>query len=375
MGDGRVSGAELPAVVHSGLEKALGIQHSAVAGYVARLRRARPTASPAEIIATLEKQYLAAVTGAGAAMGGAAAVPGAGTGVALVLSAGETAIFLETTTLFALAVAEVHAIDLDEVERRREVVLTVVLGDGGSLLVRGAAGRDQWGRLLADLVPMSSISALNTALCHWFMNLYPRNRKVLTLGKLLPFGLGAGIAAAGNHAFGRMVVSASRRVFGSPPAGFSDGAVTIVDAPRETVEPKSPGAAIPDAAVPSPRSEVRPAPPASEPPEQAAPAEESAAGQAEPGQEPATGQGAPLTGKYRPLFDYLVAQHTDRVELGFADIDALVTGGLPKSATGKAWWGNAGSSRQAKAWLAAGFTVVAVDLDAKRVRFEQRERR
>ncbi|MGH3658495.1 MAG: hypothetical protein ACRDUA_17710, partial [Micromonosporaceae bacterium] len=150
MSDGRVSSGDLPAVMQSGVEKAIGIQHSAVAGYVQRLRRARPDATPADVIATLEKQYLAAVTGAGAVVGGAAAVPGAGTGIAVALSAGETAVFLETTALFTLALAEVHAVRADDVERRRTLVLTVVLGDGGTMLVEKATGRtgEHWGKLL-----------------------------------------------------------------------------------------------------------------------------------------------------------------------------------------------------------------------------------
>ncbi|MGH3966511.1 MAG: hypothetical protein ACRDRY_25280 [Pseudonocardiaceae bacterium] len=107
MGDRRV---DLPTVLMRGLEKAIGIQQSPVAGYVARLRRARPGATPAEIVAVLEKQYLVTVTGTGAAVGGVAAAPGVGTVAALALSGGETAVFLEVTALFALAVAEVHAI-------------------------------------------------------------------------------------------------------------------------------------------------------------------------------------------------------------------------------------------------------------------------
>jgi hypothetical protein len=414
MSDGRVIAGDLPAVVHSGVEKAIGIQHSAVAGYVQRLRRGRPAATPADIIATLEKQYLAAVTSTGAAMGGVAAAPGAGTGLALALSAGETAVFLETTALFTLAVAEVHAVPVEDAERRRDVVLTVVLGDGGAMLVEKAAGRtgERWAKLLADLIPMSSISAINKALCHWLMNQYPRNHGALVLGKILPFGIGAGIAAAGNHAFGRMVVSASRRVFGPPPASFAGDAVTIVDTPAEAL----------DAVVPSPRTEVRddkspateqktpaeqkpapeqPAPeqkpaaeqPATEQPAPEQPAPEQQAPEPTPAAEqapapeqqapeptPAAGQAtgkqpAPVTGKYRPLFDHLVSQGTDRVDLRFADIDALVTGGLPKSAsTTKTWWSNTPSSRQAKAWLAADYEVVTVDLRSKTVQFARRAR-
>jgi hypothetical protein len=375
MGDGHPVVGDLPAVVHSGVEKAIGIQHSTVAGYVARLRRSRPEATPAEIIATLEKQYLIAVTTAGAVLGGAAAVPGAGTGLALALSAGESAVFLETTALFTLAVAEVHAVRVDDVESRRALVLTVVLGDGGSMLVEKVAGRtvagrtvagqtgERWGALLADLLPMSSISAINKALCRWFIAQYPRRKGLRLLGKIMPFGIGAGIGAAGNHAFARMVISAGRRVFGTPPAGFTgyvDG--SVVDGAM--VDGSMVDGSMVDGAAPAidiPRQAVAPGPPAV-PEEPAAADAPAAAERSEP----------PVTGKYRPLFDHLVAEGADRVEIGFADIAALVTGGLPKSASTKAWWSNAASSRQAKAWLAAGFEVTDVDLGSKTVRFEKR---
>jgi hypothetical protein len=131
-----------------------GDQHSA--GARGQLRcPAAPSATrrdPAEVIAVLEKQYLAAVTETGAAVGGAAAAPGIGTIVALTLSGGEIAVFLETTALFALTVAEVHGIRVDEVERRRTLVLTVVLGEHGSKLVEKMAGRtdQRWGELLHE---------------------------------------------------------------------------------------------------------------------------------------------------------------------------------------------------------------------------------
>jgi len=67
MGDGRL---DLSDVLLRGLDKAISIQHAPVTGYVARRRRAQPDATPAEVIAVLEKQFLAAVTGTGAAMGG-----------------------------------------------------------------------------------------------------------------------------------------------------------------------------------------------------------------------------------------------------------------------------------------------------------------
>ncbi|MCF2436017.1 hypothetical protein LV779_22925 [Streptomyces thinghirensis] len=57
---------------------------------IARARQRNPDATPAEVIRSLERMYVSALTGSGAAVGGAAAAPGVGTGVALALSAGET---------------------------------------------------------------------------------------------------------------------------------------------------------------------------------------------------------------------------------------------------------------------------------------------
>jgi hypothetical protein len=229
MGEGRVG---FPGVLLRGVEKAIGMQQSPVAGYVARLRRARPDATPAEVIAVLEKRYLAAVTGVGAAVGGAAAAPVLGTVLAVALSGGETVVFLQATTFFALAVAEVHGIGGEEVERRRALVLAVVVGDHGAMLVEKVAGRtgEHWEKLLPDVIPMSSITAINKTLGGWFVTKYGRKRGFVAMGKVAPFGIGVAIGAGGNRALGRVVVKTSRRVFGPPPADFpDDGAVTSVD--------------------------------------------------------------------------------------------------------------------------------------------------
>ncbi|MGH3550633.1 MAG: hypothetical protein ACRDQU_21445 [Pseudonocardiaceae bacterium] len=219
MGDQQVA---LPAVLQRALEKAIGIQQAPVAAYVARLRRARPVATPDEIITVLEKQYLAAVTGAGAAVGGAAAAPAVGT--VLALTGGELALFFEATALFALAVAEVHGIRVAEIERREALVLAIVLGDSGALLVEKMVGRrsQHWGDLLPDAIPLSSITAINKTLGRWFVRKYAPKQGFLALGRLAPFGIGAAIGAVGNRGFGRTAVTTSQRVFGPPPASFPD---------------------------------------------------------------------------------------------------------------------------------------------------------
>lgn len=216
----------MPGALLRGLEKAINIQQSPAVGYVARLRRAQPYATPAEIIAVLEKRYLAAVTGTGAAVGTAAVAPGIGTGLALALLGGETAVFLEVTAFFAFAVAEVHGIRVEDAERRRTLVLAVVLGDHGTMLVQKMAGPkgEHWGELLPAGISMSTITAINRTLGRWFLTKYGRRQGMLAVGTLAPFGIGAAIGAGGNRALGRTVVNTSRRVFGPPPAQFGGGA-------------------------------------------------------------------------------------------------------------------------------------------------------
>jgi len=182
MADGAVG---LPAVLLRSVEKAINVQQAPVAGYVARLRRARSNATPAEIIAVLEKRYLTTVTGTGAAVGGAAAAPAVGTALAIALSGGETALFFEARVLFALAVAEVHGIRLVETERRRTLLLAVVLGDNGAMIVEKMTGRtgQHWADLLPEALPLSSITAINKALGRWFRR-YARKQGMLALGRL-----------------------------------------------------------------------------------------------------------------------------------------------------------------------------------------------
>ena len=69
------------------LDKAIGLQTPLVRKNIARARQRNPEATPAEVIRTLERMYVSALAGTGAAVGGAAAAPGVGTGIALALSA------------------------------------------------------------------------------------------------------------------------------------------------------------------------------------------------------------------------------------------------------------------------------------------------
>ncbi|MEU1970202.1 hypothetical protein ABZ477_00930 [Microbacterium sp. NPDC019599] len=211
------------------LDRVLAIQRPVVLAHLRSIRLRHPTASPSQIVRILERRYLAAVTTGGAAVGATAVVPGIGTGVTLALSGVETLGFLEATTLFAQSIAEVHGMPVDNPDRARALVLTLMLGKEGVDLVAQLAGqatgkgasRDKyWGELVTKTIPRAAVGPLVDQLKSVFMRHFAVRGGASWIGKALPFGIGAAVGGAGNNILGRRVLVSSRRAFGLPPAVF-----------------------------------------------------------------------------------------------------------------------------------------------------------
>ncbi|MGB3486099.1 MAG: hypothetical protein WBB07_28250 [Mycobacterium sp.] len=204
------------------IESGSRVQAPAIRSYVARLRAANPDATPAEIITKLEKHYLAAVMASGAAVGSAAAFPGIGTLVAMSAVAGETVVFLEATAVFVLAVAEVHGIPAEDRERRRALVLAVLVGEESKGAVADLLGPSRtsgaWLSEGAASLPLPAVSQLNSRLFKYFVKRYALKRGALAVGKMLPVGIGAVVGGGGNRLMGKKIVSNSRAAFGPPSA-------------------------------------------------------------------------------------------------------------------------------------------------------------
>jgi len=211
-------------VVRNWLEKALEVQQPIVDAHLARMRRSRPDAPPAEIVASLEKQFLASVSAIGAASGGAAAAPGVGMAVAFGLTAFEIGGVIEATALFALSVAEVHGVRVTDLERRRTLVMAILFGEGAASFVEKAAGRSgkYWGNSIVKGIPMNVINEVNHKLGPRFITKWGAQQGVLVLGRQIPFGIGAGLGALGNLLVGKGSVQAARRAFGPAPQTWPD---------------------------------------------------------------------------------------------------------------------------------------------------------
>jgi hypothetical protein len=220
-GEGKApSGTGFP-VVDAALDKAVAVPSAAVRAHVDRLRRRNPEASPAQILAMLERQYLLAVSTSGGAVGAAAATPAIGTGVGVALTSAEVATFFGASAAFALAVADVHGIGVEETARRRTLLMATVLGEQGTKAISTEVGVSTgWARTLLVNMPTATIRRVNSTLTRRFLRRQAAKQGALAFGRLAPFGIGAVIGATGARALGRTVVDSARQAFGAPPERF-----------------------------------------------------------------------------------------------------------------------------------------------------------
>ncbi|WP_242497653.1 hypothetical protein [Microbacterium protaetiae] len=221
-----VGSADHPAIIRA-LDRVLAIQRPAVLAHLRSVRLRHPDATPAQIVRILENRYLATVATTGAAVGATAVIPLVTTGVTLALSGVETVGFVEATALFAQSLAEVHGIPVDNPDRARALVLTLMLGSEGvdllTQLARQATGKGPsrgtyWGELVTKTLPRTAIGPIVDRLKSTFVRRFAVAGGTSWVGKALPFGVGAVVGGAGNGILGRRIVVGARRAFGMPPA-------------------------------------------------------------------------------------------------------------------------------------------------------------
>ena len=223
-----------------GFDRLLSVQRPVVLAHLRSIRARRPNATPAEVLVSLERRYLAAVTGGGAAVGATAAIPAVGTMTSLALSGVETAGFLEASALYAQSVTELHGIAIDDPERARTLVMALMLGSAGQDLIRQlatqAGGRGSrtayWGEFVTKNLGGPAFGMLADRVRNAFLKRFAVTQGSSVVGRLLPFGIGAVIGGTGNHLLGRKIVSSSREAFGPAPLTFPDSLALVVKPPK-----------------------------------------------------------------------------------------------------------------------------------------------
>jgi hypothetical protein len=228
-------------MVVSGIDRLLTVQRPVVIAHLRSIRQSRPDASPEDVIRILERRFLTAVTSGGALVGASAVIPAVGIGASLALSAAETSGFLEASALFAQSVSEVHGIAIDDPDRARTLVMTLILGTAGTDLLKQlatqatgqGAGRNQfWGELVTKNLPAGLVSQVANQMKKTFMKRFSVTQGTNIVGRAIPFGIGAVIGGTGNHLLGRQIVRGSREAFPPPPTSFPDALAPRLKVPR-----------------------------------------------------------------------------------------------------------------------------------------------
>jgi len=248
--------------VQAKIYQAISIQRPVVLEYLKSLRRENPAATPAQLLKELEKRYIATVTITSTGVGASAAIPAVGTGIALTLGVADLLFFYETSALYVLAATELHGIEVKDAERARPLVFGMLLGEKSqskvAKIVMQAAGAGSintarsvaartvathsvgkalpkgWGEVLTQQLPDSALAPLATVLARQALKASGK-LTARTLGKVLPFGIGAVIGGVGSFTFGRDVVKAAHLAFPTPPTSFPDALLDY-----EKPEPGSP---------------------------------------------------------------------------------------------------------------------------------------
>jgi hypothetical protein len=250
--------------------KAISVQRPVVLEYLRSLRRDKPDASPAELLKELDRRYVATVTTTSTGVGLSAAIPGVGIPVALGLGVADLLFFYETSALYVLAVAELNGIEVDDAARAQPLVFGMLLGEKsqsqvtkivlGSIpgldagdartVAAGVVGKampNGWGEVLTQQLPDSALAPVLTILAREALK---NGAKIGagTLGKAIPFGVGALIGGVGSFTFGRDVVKSARVAFPQPLTEFPAALEEVVKADPESVAPSRAAAALQSAA-------------------------------------------------------------------------------------------------------------------------------
>lgn len=212
--------------IDAALDKAVTLPAERVREKVMKLRLDHPNESPADIIRRLEKDLTCKSKLTGSGVGVAAAVPAVGTATAVGLTGAQMAGFVAAAASFVLGVAEVHGIPIDDVDRRRTLLLTALLGQDGASAVQSSLGLSSihWARQAFTRLPTSTVKAVNKKLRKRAAKQAAKKGGTAMFGRLMPFGIGAAIGWVTGKSMAKTVIDGTRSAFGPAPEHFAEDA-------------------------------------------------------------------------------------------------------------------------------------------------------
>ena len=191
----------------------------------ARRNAAATTGTTAERVAQLRRTFARELATVGAATGGIAALPAAGTATALATGVAEISWFTARSADLILAIAAVHGHTEPSVEERRLWLLSVLaFGDEAATMVNRLASEvgKGLGKKANDRISGEALKSINRAIGRTIVTRYGKKRGVIALGTALPFGVGAAIGGGANYALTRGIARHADSFFRALPRVLID---------------------------------------------------------------------------------------------------------------------------------------------------------
>ena len=224
-------------------------RYGAAVDDVATLRGEFPDDSPDELANRLIRRYAKELAIGGAVSGGAAASPVAGVAVAAASAGADATFSVGRLGEMIMAIGLVYGHDTTTVDERRAAIVTIMgLADGAAVGMSGLAARAgaKGGARVLQRIPTTpppatagagrkALSKLGTTKGPW------------SLTALIPYGIGAGVGAAGNALLARAVGRAAKEYFAghSPATAVAGGhrpepaeVVEVLDDETELLDPE-----------------------------------------------------------------------------------------------------------------------------------------
>lgn len=218
----------LERILRPALDRVVKTRYEPAEALVMRLQAERPRATTDEVVDVIVKRYARELAAVAALTGGAAAIPGAGTGTALATGGIDLAYSMTKLGEMILAIGIAYGHTSRSVEERRTFVLEVLaMANGVATGIEGVAGRlgAAGGAGLVARIPDEALLSINKRLGARVLAKFAAEQGAVRLGKIIPFGIGAGIGAAGNTILVRSVARQARKFFSEQPSPATIAAV------------------------------------------------------------------------------------------------------------------------------------------------------
>lgn len=228
-------------IFHPAIERVARTRYEPAREVVAGLQLKYRPGNADELIKLIAKRYTRELAAVSALAGGAAAIPGAGTGTVLASSTVDLAYSITKMGEMMLAIGIAAGHDAESLEQRRSWVVSVLtMANGAAAGLEGVAGRigSAGGASLVGRIPDENLSSINAKLSAQVLTKFGIEQGALRLGRLVPFGIGAGIGAGGSALITRSTAKAARKFFEHEPAGgrIDDRCVTDLDVAGRSIE-------------------------------------------------------------------------------------------------------------------------------------------